>query len=93
MAQKKRPAATVGEVLRELLTERGLSVYALAMRSGVSNPTLHALLHDSRAARLETVRRLAAALGVSVQLICDRLPPVELGEESRPRRGRPPKGK
>jgi len=52
--------------LQELRTRRGLSLQGLARRSGVSLPSLRRLEAGGYAPpRLETVRRLAQALGVS----------------------------
>jgi transcriptional regulator with XRE-family HTH domain len=81
-----------GELVAELRREHGLSVYALAQRAGLSDQTVHDLEHSKGQPSFETVRRLAEALGVTLDWITGQLPPVELPEPTPGRpRGRPPK--
>ncbi len=53
-----------GQRLRQLRVERALSLRALAQRSGVAFDTINKLELGHRPARLVTIRKLAAALGV-----------------------------
>jgi transcriptional regulator with XRE-family HTH domain len=85
-------AKTFGQVVRQLRQERGLSVYALAQRTGLSDQAIHDLESADRQPSLDTLRRMAAALGVTLDWINERLPPVQLPEPKTGRpRGRPPK--
>jgi transcriptional regulator with XRE-family HTH domain len=85
-------AKTFGKLLEKLRREQGLSVYALAQRTGLSDQAIHDLEQSDRTPSLETARRLAAALGVSLDWIANQLPPVTLPQpEVRRPRGRPKK--
>ncbi len=42
-----------------------LNVKTLSEKSGVSQPAINLILHHGRRARLDTIGKLAAALGVS----------------------------
>jgi transcriptional regulator with XRE-family HTH domain len=53
-----------GQRLRQLRVERALSLRALAQRSGVAFDTINKLELGHRPARLVTIHKLAAALGV-----------------------------
>lgn len=48
--------------LDQMLRERGLSVYALSKKSGVSWRTIRKLCNAEGPVRLDTVRKLCAAL-------------------------------
>jgi transcriptional regulator with XRE-family HTH domain len=85
---KPKFASSPGEVIRAVREEKGLSQYALAKRAGLSPQALGAV-EEGRRPTLDSVRRLCAALEISVQFVCDRLPPVELQPPARARRGRP----
>jgi transcriptional regulator with XRE-family HTH domain len=80
------------ERLNVALRESGLTMYALAKRSGVSKQNMSKLAAGRREPTWETVQRLALALGVSCDAFRDpelTLPP----QGPPPRKGRPPKGK
>jgi len=81
-----------GELLGSMRAEKGLSAYALAQRTGLSDQAIHDLERQKSQPSLETARRLAAALGVTLAWVEEKLPPVELPEPipGRPR-GRPRK--
>jgi transcriptional regulator with XRE-family HTH domain len=83
---------TFGKLVEELRRDKGLSVYALAQRTGLSDQAIHDLEQSDRTPSLDTARRLAAALGASLDWIASQLPPVELPQPGviRPR-GRPKK--
>lgn len=54
----------MGERLRRLRQERGLSLSALARSAGIGKATLSGLEHDTRNPTLETLYAIAGALGV-----------------------------
>jgi transcriptional regulator with XRE-family HTH domain len=85
---KTPPPQTAGEVLRQIREAQGLTQYALAKRAGVS-PQALAAIEGGRKPTFDAVRRLCAALEISVQEVSSRLPAVELEEPARPHRGRP----
>jgi transcriptional regulator with XRE-family HTH domain len=91
MPEKKKKRKLVGQIIADLLRERGMTPYALAMRAALNQPTLSAILAQTKHPMFDTVRKLAAALEVSLDEIADRLPPVELGPHTQGRRGRPSK--
>src|SRR5437588_7765 len=53
---------TFGQLVQQLREERGLSVYALAQRAGLSDQAIHDLERSDRQPSLETARRLAAGV-------------------------------
>ncbi len=57
---------TIGENLKRLREDRGLSQPRLAERSGVPQPTISNIENDRREPHASTMRKLAAALGVEV---------------------------
>jgi transcriptional regulator with XRE-family HTH domain len=60
--------------LRELREQRGLSQFQLALAAEVSPSTVYAYEHGSRPWRPDTLRRLADALGVTVEELVGREP-------------------
>ena len=75
-----------GETLRTARLARFLSQQDLADRAGTTEATVNRLEQDRQRARLSTIRKLAAALGVE---------PAELmvageGEDEKPRPGGEP---
>lgn len=58
------PAMTFSELVKQRRIERGLSVFDLAMRSGVMQATIHAV-EAGKGCRLVTALRIAFALGFS----------------------------
>jgi transcriptional regulator with XRE-family HTH domain len=84
---------TFGQLVADLRQERGLSVYALAQRAGLSDQAIHNLEHSDQQPSLDTTRRLAAALGVSLDWMASQLPAIDLPNPAPGRpRGRPRKG-
>jgi transcriptional regulator with XRE-family HTH domain len=71
---------TLLPALRALRQSKGLSQQDLSELAEVSAGTVYRLEHELRGAYPQTIRKLAAALGVS---------PVELVQEPRPARERP----
>ena len=70
--------AVVGQVIKRLREKAGLTPHALAEKAGLHNQTVYALEGNERGrTSLEIVRRLAAALDVTVQDIVDQLPPLK----------------
>ena len=51
--------------IRAAMIDAKLNVRALAKKSGVSEPALNLILNHGKRARLDTVGKIAAALGVS----------------------------
>lgn len=80
---------TFAATLQRLLEERGLTAYALSMRSGVKKQTLSKLLNQTQGPSWDTVQRLAAALGIECTAFADA---VELPDVAPAKpRGRPRK--
>jgi transcriptional regulator with XRE-family HTH domain len=83
---------TFGKVIGDVRQERGWSVYALARKAGLTDQAIHDLEGSDRMPTFDTARRLAAALGISLDWLASQLPPVELPEPGPQRpRGRPRK--
>ena len=83
---------TFGELIQELREKKGWSAYALAQKAGLSDQAVHNLERSVRQPAFDTVRRLAAALEVSLEWIDQQMQPIELPEATPGRpRGRPPK--
>ena len=66
-APKKHPVHP-GEILREELTERGLSARAFAEALRVPTNRITAILNGTRAVTADTALRLAKCLGTSAEL-------------------------
>jgi len=87
---KKKPVvACPGDVIREAREAKGMTQYALAKRAGFSPQALHAI-ELGRRPTFDAIRRLCAALEISIQELSDRLPPVELQPHAHDGPGRPP---
>lgn len=67
--------------LRELMTLLGVSQHELANRSGVSQPTISAILRGKQEPKWFTVCALADGLGVSLEALRGRSPTVEQSSE------------
>jgi transcriptional regulator with XRE-family HTH domain len=81
-----------GQLIKELRVAKGLSVYALAKLTGLSDQAIHDLEASERHPSLDTARRLASALEVNLDWVNDQLPPIDMPEATPGRpRGRPPK--
>lgn len=68
---------SIGQRVRRLRMEAGLSAYALERLSKVSNKTMWGLENDRHMPRVDTAIQIAAALGVSLDYLCcltDMLP-------------------
>jgi transcriptional regulator with XRE-family HTH domain len=85
---------TFGELIESVRTERGLSAYGLGQRAGISDQAIRNLELTGQSPSLDTARRLAKALAVTLDWVDSQLPPIELPEPQSGRpRGRPPKAK
>jgi transcriptional regulator with XRE-family HTH domain len=83
---------TFGGLIGGVRQGKGWSVYALARRAGLTDQAIHDLEGSDRMPTFDTARRLAAALGISLDWIAGQLPPIELPEREPARpRGRPRK--
>jgi transcriptional regulator with XRE-family HTH domain len=60
---------SAGGLVRELRQRAGLTQEELARRSGTSQPALARLEGEGGSARLDTLRRLAAAAGFGLELV------------------------
>jgi transcriptional regulator with XRE-family HTH domain len=80
----EREPATIGERLFALRDERGWSQHRLEEESGVSRVSIGKIEADQVKPRIGTLRKLARALGVSVEeLVGGPLGPGQLGEDVR----------
>lgn len=52
--------------IKEIRMKKGMTQKALAQAVGVSSPYLHDLEKEARGAKRETLEKIAAALGVTV---------------------------
>jgi transcriptional regulator with XRE-family HTH domain len=81
--------------LRRLMKARGLTAYALAKRAGLTRQSVGYILNGDREPNWTTVRKLARALGVSVEAFDvgepKGMPSPEEAEPGKP--GRPPGGR
>ena len=83
-----------GRLIGDLRHDKGLSVYALAQKTGLSDQAIHDLENSDRQPSLDTARRLVAALEVSLDWLVNQLPELDLPTPSPGRpRGRPKKEK
>lgn len=64
MATKKRPARSVGQVMETNREKLGLSLNALAKKVGVSHVALIKIRDGRNNPRIETLRKIAKALGI-----------------------------
>ena len=63
---------TIGERLKQIMMEKGLTQYRLAKLSGVSQPSICALLNDeTRTPRTHTIGKLAKAMNCTIGEIMD----------------------
>lgn len=77
--------APIGFQIRALRKERGWSLAELAQRAGTSAPTLHRYESGWERFELATLRRLATALGVRLNVSLE--PARKEGPESKPSKG------
>ncbi|WPD17983.1 XRE family transcriptional regulator [Thermaerobacter composti] len=84
---------SIGEKIRRLREARGWSLRQLEARSGVSNSAISLIERGKRIPNSETLRRLAAALGVTIRELYEDdggtwSPPALAGLSARLRRAR-----
>jgi transcriptional regulator with XRE-family HTH domain len=60
---------SIGENIRRLRMLRGLSQKELAEKIGVANVQLNYYEHDTRRPKVDTLKRIADALGVSLEIL------------------------
>jgi ribosome-binding protein aMBF1 (putative translation factor) len=65
----------LAQQLKDLREQAGLSLHALAGRAGVDHSQLVRLESAERSCTLETAVKIAGALGVSLGILTDDLPP------------------
>src|SRR5438876_4367187 len=66
---KGRAVSGVGGRIREIRTARGLTLDALAAKCGIAKPNLSRLENDKVTPRFETLRAVAAGLGIDPALL------------------------
>lgn len=97
--EARREETEVGERIRALARRKGWSVAELARRAGLKRQTLHRLQRgETRRPQIATLHKLARALEVPVEQLCDEpsgssaseedgpIPPSNLSRENRMRR-------
>ena len=77
-AQSDDPALVVGLRLRELRTERGLSVRGLAAISDLAFNTISLIEHGRMSPTVATLHKLASALGVPLAYFVSAGPPKQI---------------
>lgn len=88
---EKKSSKQLGQVLREIRESKGLTRYAVSLQAGIKPTTLSSIESLTTSTNFETVRKIAAVLGVTIADIDAALPPPVLGDleaGTRPR-GRP----
>jgi transcriptional regulator with XRE-family HTH domain len=76
------PPESIGDQIRRLRTERGLTLKALAEVAGTSAPTMHRYENGWDRFELRTLRKIASALGASLDV---RMIPTSEPGPSAPR--------
>lgn len=66
---EKDVAARIGRRLRELRQEKGLTAYEVARRSGIHRPNISRMESGKHVPTVDTLDRLARALGVSLAVL------------------------
>ena len=70
--------------LRQLMKERGLTEYRLALDSGLSKSTVSALLHRNTTPSVPTIEAVCNALGITVsQFFAEEGDSLPVNEEQR----------
>ena len=83
---KRLPPAIVGAQIRKLRLARGLSLAEAARRAGTSAPALHRYESGWDRFEVDTLRRIAAALGarLEIRLVEEKALPRRPGPERKP---------
>ena len=70
--------------IRQLMKERGLTEYRLALDSGLSKSTVSALLHRNTTPSVPTIEAVCSALGITVsQVFAEEGDSLPVNEEQR----------
>ena len=70
--------------IRQLMKERGLTEYRLALDSGLSKSTVSALLHRNTTPSVPTIEAVCSALGITVsQFFAEEGDSLPVNEEQR----------
>lgn len=71
MADPNRRSGVMPEPspLRDLIRDAGMTVSGLAKRAGMSRDTLHRWLRGETSPRIDMIRKVADALGVSTEAV------------------------
>lgn len=62
---------TTGESVKLLCIEQGLTRKGLAEKAGIAEATVWRIIHDAGNVKLRTLKKVAKALGVDIDYICD----------------------
>jgi|GEM_PF-6670437 len=73
----------VGERIKELMEEKGITYEELARRSGKSTETIRLAINKPEARTIETLSAIANALGVSILYLLEPYPIVQEGGEGK----------
>src|SRR3989338_5015851 len=68
----------IGQTIQLWRTKKGLTQSAVARQSGVSRPNLSAIEQGARDLTVETLRRIALALGIKAGMIVDGVGPAPI---------------
>ena len=68
MAKKKAQRTTLPDGLRQALRNSGKTSYQLMAETGISHAVILRFLKDERDIRMETAEKLAAAVGLTVNV-------------------------
>ena len=91
---EKDVAVRIGRRLRELRQEKGLTAYDVARRSGIHRPNISRMESGKHVPTVDTLDRLARALGVSIAILVSDVRRYEVslrerGPRYQTRRGNP----
>ena len=70
-----------GQMILQWRNAKGLTQFEVARRSGVSRPNLSAIEQGARDLTVETLRRIALALGIKAGMIIDGIGPTPVIEK------------
>lgn len=69
MTLNKSKVAEIGEKLKEIREEQGISQKTVMIRTGLAQKTISRTEHGKDAVKLETVIKMAEALGMKLELV------------------------
>lgn len=89
MTELAENVITVGQILRRIRKQRRLTCQCVADMCGMSKQGVWRV-EEGEEPKFDSIRKICAALGVRLDTLCKKLPPVEI-KQAQPRRspGRP----